>query len=132
MRTDTKQSTLRERLGNSGPGLTVAVAALVVALCGGAFAATGAVTSKSKFVTKTEATKIAKKYAGKNGADGKEGPAGKEGAAGKDGQAGAPGQNGKSVVIANEAPFGCAEVGLPTKSKAPASKTKSVKGKKAK
>jgi hypothetical protein len=115
MKKNSKLVALRRRLGANSPGLTVAVAALVVALCGGAFAATGAVSSKSKskFVTKAEATKIAKKYAGKNGANGANGAPGspgKEGSQGKAGANGSPGANGKSVI--EGASNNCAEGGV--------------------
>jgi hypothetical protein len=78
-------SKLHERLGTAG--LVVAIVALVVALGGTAFAA-------KKFITKQEAIKIAKKYAGKNGAPGATGPQGPAGSAGKDGAGGAPGKEG--------------------------------------
>lgn len=85
-------SKLHERLGTAG--LVVAIVALVVALTGSAFAA-------SKFITKPEAVKIAKreakKFAGKDGAPGPagpQGPAGTNGTNGKDGGAGAEGPKG--------------------------------------
>jgi hypothetical protein len=37
---------LRRRVAANGPGLTVAVVAMVIALAGGAFAASGALTGK--------------------------------------------------------------------------------------
>lgn len=77
------------RLGANGPGLTVAVIALILALAGGAFAASGALTGKQK----KEVTKIAKQYAGKNGANGVNG---KDGASGTNGAPGKNGENGKS------------------------------------
>lgn len=84
-------SKLHERLGTAG--LIVAVVALVVALSGTAIAA-------KKFITKPEAIKIAKKYAGKNGKDGAPGapgavgPVGPQGAKGDPGAPGTPGPKG--------------------------------------
>jgi hypothetical protein len=101
MKTDGLFQRLRKRLGANGPGLTVAVVAMLVALTGGAFAASGALTSKQK----KEVTKIAKKFAGVPGAPGAtgpvgakgdQGPAGKEGLAGKNGGSGT---NGKNVIV---------------------------------
>ena len=83
---------LRRRLGANGPGLTVAVIALVIALAGGAYAASGALTGKQK----KEVTKIAKKYAGKAGAQGPAGPAGPAGAKGDSGSQGSEGKEGKA------------------------------------
>jgi hypothetical protein len=83
-------SKLHDRLGTAG--LVVAVVALVAALSGTAIAA-------KKFITKQEATKIAKKYAGKDGATGPAGPAGAAGPAGPagaDGKAGSNGSNGSA------------------------------------
>jgi hypothetical protein len=74
----------------------LAVIALVFALTGGAYAASGALTGKQK----KEVEKIAKKFAGKNGAAGATGPAGSPGAPGKDGTSGAAGKNGESVKLA--------------------------------
>jgi hypothetical protein len=66
----------------------------VVALAGGAYAASGALTSKQK----KEVTKIAKKYAGKPGATGPAGPAGPQGPKGDTGAAGGKGADGVSVT----------------------------------
>ncbi len=87
---------LHDQLGTAG--LVLAIAALVIALTGTAFAA-------QKFITKKEAIKIAKKYAGKPGATGPagpQGPAGQTGAQGNPGapgSPGAPGKDGKSTVV---------------------------------
>ncbi len=78
---------ITKRVGVNGPGLTVAVIAMVVAMAGGAFAASGALTSKQK----KEVEKISKKFAGKTGATGSAGP---QGPAGPKGEAGANGSNG--------------------------------------
>ena len=78
-------SKLHDRLGTAG--LIVAIVALVVALTGTAFAA-------KKFITKPEAIKIAKKYAGKNGKDGAPGAQGAQGPVGPAGSAGAAGAKG--------------------------------------
>jgi hypothetical protein len=82
---------LHNRLGTTG--LIIAIVALVAALGGGAYAASGALTGKQK----KEVEKIAKKYAGKNGATGAAGPqgaSGPSGSPGAKGNSGAPGQNG--------------------------------------
>lgn len=89
-------SRLRDRLGT--PAMIVAVIALVFALMGAAYAASGALTGKQK----KEVEKIAKKYAGKPGAPGTPGSNGKDGANGTNGTngaPGAPGANGKSVKV---------------------------------
>jgi hypothetical protein len=100
----------RDRLGANGPGLTVAVIALVFALVGGAFAAGGGLTGKQK----KEVTKIAKKYAGKTGpagpqgspgAKGDKGDTGSQGPQGKQGEKGEDGEKGTSVV-SNAEPTG--------------------------
>jgi len=112
---------LREPFGKAG--LTVAIIALIAALGGGAYAASGGLTGKQK----KEVTKIAqteaKKFAGKQGPEGKQGPAGAAGSTGANGDAGAPGTpggaggpgaNGKSVVatpIAQGEPAQCEEQG---------------------
>lgn len=88
----------RDRLGANGPGLTVAVIALIFALAGGAFAASGGLSGKQK----KETEKIAKKFAGKAGANGAAGPAGSQGspgAKGDKGDAGNQGPAGKSVKV---------------------------------
>jgi hypothetical protein len=85
-------SSFRNRFGI--PGL-ISVIALVFAMLGGAYAASGALTGKQK----KEVTKIAKKYAGKPGATGPAGPQGPAGANGKDGANGTNGANGKSVAV---------------------------------
>jgi hypothetical protein len=83
---------IQQRLGTAG--FVLSVVALFVALGGGAYAASGALTGKQK----KEVTKIAqieaKKFAGKQGAPGStgaQGPAGTAGANGKDGANGAAG-----------------------------------------
>jgi len=114
---------IREPFGKAG--LIVAVIALVAALVGGAYAASGGLTGKQK----KEVKKIAKEFAGKDGAQGpagqagSQGPKGDTGAAGangsngKDGEKGEPGENGKdgkSVSIFSLAPGngeGCDETG---------------------
>lgn len=81
-------SQLRARVGTAG--LFVAVVALVAALAGGAYAASGVLTGKEK----KEVKAIAKKYAGKPGATGAPGAAGAQGQPGAKGDAGANGTNG--------------------------------------
>lgn len=106
-------SRLRDRLGT--PAMIISVIALVFALMGAAYAASGALTGKQK----KEVQKIAKKYAGKPGAvgaagpTGPAGPKGDAGAKGDKGDNGNPGAPGKSVVVTPIAPgeFGCEERG---------------------
>ncbi len=82
---------LKRRLGANGPGITIAVLAMLVALTGGAFAAGGALSGKQK----KEVEKIAKKFAGKPGAQGAQGATGATGAKGDKGDAGGAGSEGK-------------------------------------
>jgi len=79
---------VREPFGTAG--LIVACVALIAALSGSAIAASGALTGKQK----KEVTKIAKKFAGKNGAQGPAGPQGSIGTQGPKGNTGASGANG--------------------------------------
>ncbi|MBS1893718.1 MAG: collagen-like protein [Actinobacteria bacterium] len=82
---------LREPFGKAG--LIVAIVALIAALGGGAYAASGGLTGKQK----NEVKAIAKQFAGKPGAEGKQGPvgpAGQTGPAGSKGDAGSNGANG--------------------------------------
>ena len=88
---------LRERTGDAG--LILAVTALVVALSGGAYAASGGLNSKQK----KEVKSIAKSFqgtgpAGANGTNGTNGAKGDAGAKGDTGNAGSPGAPGKSVT----------------------------------
>lgn len=102
---------MHERLGTAG--FVLAIIALICALTGGAYAASGGLNAKQK----KEVTKIAKKYAGKPGAAGAVGPAGPQGNPGAAGQAGPKGDTGaqgpqgpigpagaagKSVTVADE------------------------------
>jgi hypothetical protein len=82
---------VHERLGTAG--FVIAIVALVAALGGGAYAASGGLSGKQK----KEVEKIAKQYAGKpgkNGAPGATGPAGATGAAGSKGDTGLKGDAG--------------------------------------
>jgi hypothetical protein len=90
---------LREPFGKAG--LTVAVIALVFAMLGGAYAATG-LNSKQK----KEVKKIAKSFQGTGpaGAAGPAGAKGDTGAAGSNGQNGAPGKDGQGVTANPLAP----------------------------
>jgi hypothetical protein len=79
---------LRQRLGM--PGVVLAVAALVFAMIGGAYAASNDLTG----LQKKEVKKIAKQYAGKNGSTGPQGSAGTNGKDGAKGATGAIGNTG--------------------------------------
>jgi hypothetical protein len=104
---------LKRSLGANGPGITIAVLAMLVALTGGAFAASGALTGKQK----KEVEKIAKKSAGKPGAQGATGATGAKGDKGDAGGAGAagvegkPGKSVKVTSIASGNAFECEEQG---------------------
>jgi hypothetical protein len=80
---------LHSRLGTAG--FVISIVALVVALSGGAYAASGGLTGKQK----KEVEKIAKKYAGKPGTNGAPGAPGAKGDAGAKGDTGAAGTAGK-------------------------------------
>lgn len=82
-------NTLRDRFG--APGI-IALLALVLAMSGGAYAASGALTGKQK----KEVKKIAQQYAGKNGQNGAPGANGQAGAKGDSGAQGAKGDPGAS------------------------------------
>lgn len=89
---------MHQKLGTAG--FVISIVALVAALGGGAYAASGGLTGKQK----KEVEKIAKKYAGKpgangtNGSNGAPGAPGAKGDAGAAGTAGAPGAPGQSVT----------------------------------
>ena len=82
-------SRIHNKLGTAG--LVVAIVALIAALGGAAYAASDNHLSGGE---KKEVTKIAKKYAGKNGAPGAQGPKGDTGAPGAPGAKGATGPKG--------------------------------------
>ncbi len=81
---------IHQKLGTAG--FVISIVALVAALGGGAYAASGGLTGKQR----KEVEKISKKYAGKPGAKGATGPAGAAGAKGDTGAAGANGTNGSA------------------------------------
>jgi hypothetical protein len=81
-------SRIHEKLGTAG--FVISIVALVAALGGGAYAASGGLTGKQK----KEVEKIAKKYAGKTGASGPAGSPGLTGPAGAKGDTGTAGGNG--------------------------------------
>jgi hypothetical protein len=82
-------STIHQKLGTAG--FVISIVALVAALGGGAYAASGGLSGKQK----KEVEKIAKKYAGKPGATGATGATGPAGAAGTAGTTGAEGKTGQ-------------------------------------
>jgi hypothetical protein len=86
-------SRIHHKLGTAG--FIISIVALVAALGGGAYAASGGLSGKQK----KEVEKIAKKFAGKpgkNGTNGTNGANGPTGPAGAKGDAGAAGTNGTS------------------------------------
>ncbi len=105
-------NSIREPFGKAG--LTVAILALVMALVGGAYAAT-----KLNGTQKKEVEKIAKKYAGKTGSAGSQGLAGPAGAKGDTGTNGKDGANGTDSFTAT-LPSGKTETGAPAPIGSPA------------
>jgi hypothetical protein len=101
---------LRTRFG--APGV-IAVVALVFAMVGGAWAASGGLTGQQKKevrnISKTEAKKLV--GAGPAGPQGPAGAAGKNGTNGTNGAAGAPGAAGKGVTVGTPTGAECAEGG---------------------
>jgi hypothetical protein len=79
---------IHRKLGTAG--FIISIVALVAALGGGAYAASGGLTGKQK----KEVEKISKKYAGKPGPIGTTGPAGSTGPVGTKGDTGTAGTNG--------------------------------------
>jgi hypothetical protein len=102
---------IREPFGTAG--LIIACVALIAALTGGAYAASGGLTATQK----KEVKKIAKQFAGKPGAPGAAGPAGPAGS-GTKGDTGAAGTNGTSATAVSftGSQHGCADGGTEVKS----------------
>ncbi len=110
MREDNVFGRLRKRLSANGPGMTLGVIAVLLALTGGAFAAGGALTAKQKKEVKAIAKAEAKKTqgagpAGPQGPTGAAGSKGDKGDQGIQGVQGAPGDQGDPGV-AGESPEG--------------------------
>lgn len=83
---------IHQKLGTAG--FVISVVALIAALGGGAYAASGGLTPKQK----KEVEKIAKKYAGKPGTTGAAGTTGAKGDSGPAGANGSPGNAGSNGV----------------------------------
>jgi len=101
-------SKLHQKLGTAG--FVVAIVALVVALGGAAIAAVPGLNPKQK----KQVTKIAMKYAGKNGAPGAVGPQGPKGDPGVAGSQGPKGDAGAPGLEGPEGPPGPTETKLPS------------------
>lgn len=109
----------KKRLGVNGPGLTVAIIALIVALSGVAFAAgSGKLTGKQKKEVKKIALSVqgsgpagAQGPAGSPGAQGPIGPKGEKGDTGNQGIEGKPGKSVEVTPIATGNAFECEERG---------------------
>ncbi len=121
---------IREPFGTAG--LIVACIALIAALAGGAYAASGLNAKQKK-----EVKNIAKSFqgtgpqgiAGPAGPVGAQGPAGVQGLKGDTGDAGAdgnPGANGKSVVVGSPTPAECQEGGATVEVQGEASSKKKI------
>jgi hypothetical protein len=104
---------LRKRFHANGPGITVAVIALILALSGAAFAASGALTAKQRKEVSKIAKAEAKKFPGPAGPVGAQGlagtqgpggPAGARGDKGEKGDMGLSGATGESVEVTPIAP----------------------------
>jgi hypothetical protein len=104
---------IHNRLGTAG--LVVAVVALVAAIAGTAFAAAGLTKKQEKQVIK-----IAKKYAGKEGAQGPKGDSGPAGSQGPKGDQGSKGDQGERGPEGEEGPPGPPG---PTETKLPSGET---------
>jgi Collagen triple helix repeat (20 copies) len=104
---------IHQKLGTAG--FVIAIVALVAALGGGAYAASGGLTGKQK----KEVEKIAKKYAGMpgapgaNGANGTKGDTGAPGPAGPAGNEGLEGKPGPEGKQGSVGPAGPTETNLP-------------------
>ncbi|HWA52620.1 MAG TPA: hypothetical protein VG816_00460 [Solirubrobacterales bacterium] len=90
---DTKGRRLRP-----SPAMAVAIAAMVLAMVGGAFAATGGPGGKGSSASASKAKKGARGPRGPRGATGPAGPVGPAGAKGDPGPAGGAGKDGTSVT----------------------------------
>jgi hypothetical protein len=121
-----KLKRLKKRFAASGPGLTVGVIAIVLALTGGAIAASGGLSGTQKKevkkIAQTEAKKLAKQ--GPKGDPGSAGLAGPTGPQGSKGDPGTPGTNGKDGKSAEATSFigskgACTEGGAEVKSATP-------------
>ena len=93
----TRIAGLNRRMGPAG--LTVAVLALVISLAGGAYAASGGLSSKQKKEVRNIAKTEAKKIAGQPGAKGNDGANGGQGPAGPQGPTGADGSGVTSKTL---------------------------------
>jgi hypothetical protein len=107
---------LHQKLGTAS--FIISIVALVVALGGGAYAASGGLSGKQK----KEVEKIAKKYAGKPGAAGVPGTKGDAGTPGGNGTNGSPGVAGTSVTTAAATVAECPSGGVKVMSASPATK----------
>lgn len=109
---------IHQKLGTAS--FIISIVALVAALGGGAYAASGGLNGKQK----KEVEKISKKFAGKPGPMGSAGPAGPAGKNGADGTKGVNGSNGASGTSATTEHFtgtghGCTSGGVVVKSASP-------------
>ncbi|HEX4464594.1 MAG TPA: IPT/TIG domain-containing protein [Solirubrobacterales bacterium] len=110
---------LKRRLGANGPGIAVAVIAIVLAVTGAAYAAGGAFTSSQVKEVKAIIKKEAKKLRGPQGKQGAPGSQGSPGAKGDKGDNGAPGAAGAAgkngagvnVISIDEGEPECNELG---------------------
>lgn len=102
---------IHQKLGTAG--FVIAIVALIAALGGGAYAASGGFSAKQK----EEIRRIAKQFTGKpgepgaTGSPGANGKNGLDGLGGENGEPGEAGVRGKSVLVGETAP-GCAAGGI--------------------
>jgi IPT/TIG domain len=104
---------LGKRIGANGPGITLTVIAIMIAVTGAAFAAGGALTTAQVKQVKSIIKKEATKLRGPQGLPGTPGQTGLPGARGETGAPGAPGSGGASVKVTSvlEGEEDCAELG---------------------
>jgi hypothetical protein len=98
---------IHDRLGTAG--FVIAIVALVAALCGGAYAASG-ISGREK----TEIKKYAKKYSKQFAIPGAQGPAGPQGPAGTAGKEGARGAQGEPGENGQDGEDGACSESVPT------------------
>lgn len=97
---------LGRRISANGPGLSVGVIALILALAGGALAASGALTSKQKKEVKAIVKAESKKFPSSPGPQGPAGPAGAKGDTGSAGSIGPVGKEGPQGPKGEKGPKG--------------------------
>jgi hypothetical protein len=117
---------IHEKLGTAG--FIISIVALVAALGGGAYAASGSLTGKEKKEVKKIAQAEAKKIAAVPGPPGASGGQGSAGPQGTPGASGTNGANGKGLVIGNATAGECGAGGKTIEVEGSGSKSKVCNG----